>query len=128
MKEEYYVFLDDIRDPEMVTWVSIPQVKYDIVRNYNEFVKLIKGKGYPPSFICYDHDLCDQHYQPIRVLNQRKIDYTKYKEKTGYECAKWLVDYCTARGIKHPDFAVHSMNPVGAANILNYIKNYNDTF
>lgn len=125
---KYYVFLDDIREPGGVTWVRMPMHEYEVVRNYDDFVKLITNKGYPPSFICYDHDLADSHYQPITVLGQNKIDYSKYKEKTGYDCAKWMVNYCENRGIKHPGFVVHSMNPVGRVNIVRHINNYNNNF
>jgi len=125
--KHYYIFLDDIRDPADVTWVKMPSFDYTIVRNYNDFVKLVKEKGYPPSFICYDHDLADSHYQPITLLGQREINYSKYKEKTGYECAKWMVDYCSKLSIKHPRYVVHSMNPVGRVNIVQFINNYNNT-
>jgi hypothetical protein len=126
-KEKYYLFLDDIRNPEDVTWVSLPKAEWIVVRNYKDFRNAITTKGIP-SFVAYDHDLCNQHYQPVKALNQRNIDYNKYVEKTGYECCKYLVNECMKRVIKHPDFAVHSMNPVGAKNIISYVESYNKSF
>ncbi len=123
----YNLFLDDIRDPEVVTWVSLPKVEWTVVRSFKEFTDVLKKKGIP-NYVAYDHDLCDQHYQPVKVLNQRNIDYNKYKEKTGYECCKYLVNECMKRGIKHPEFAVHSMNPVGARNIMDYVEQYNKDY
>lgn len=50
-----------------------------------------------------------------------------YFEKTGYECAKWLVEYCLDNDLDLPLCYVHSMNPVGKDNINNLLKNYNDS-
>jgi hypothetical protein len=125
MITNYNLFLDDIRVPTNVTWVDIPKDQhYSLVRNYQEFVDLITLRGLP-KFVCYDHDLSDCHYGD--GLNDRGIDYDKYQEKTGYDCAKWLVDYCMKNGVKHPPYVVHSMNPVGKQNIISYVESYNRT-
>ena len=123
MKETYNLFLDDIRVPGDVTWIKLPTVEWHIVRNYEEFIHAILTKGIP-AFVTYDHDLSDQHY----TSNQNAINYNKFREKTGYECAQFLVNQCMNKGIKHPRFAVHSMNPVGRQNIVSYINSYNRTF
>ncbi len=123
MKETYNLFLDDIRVPEDVTWIKLPKVEWHIVRNYEEFIHMILTKGIP-TFVAYDHDLSDQHY----TSNQNEINYNKFREKTGYECAQFLVNQCMNKAIKHPRFAVHSMNPVGRQNIVSYINSYNRTF
>lgn len=47
-----------------------------------------------------------------------------YCEKTGYECAKWLVSYCIDNKLKLPSYYVHSMNPVGAENIHGMMASY----
>lgn len=122
MNDEYYIFLDDIRVPEDVTWVKLPTYEWLIVRNYDEFIQAISTKGIP-SFVAYDHDLCDQHYTALQ-----NIDYSKFREKTGYECAKYLVNECMKKVIKHPRFVVHSMNPEGRKNIVSYINSYNRSF
>jgi hypothetical protein len=68
-----------------------------------------------PDFISFDHDLSDAHYGG---------DYSK--EKTGYDFAKWLIEYDMDTNIMPEDFAftVHSMNPVGARNIQRLLENY----
>ena len=121
----YNLFLDDNRIPTHVTWVDFPRDQhYSVVRNYQEFVDLITLRGLP-KFICYDHDLSDCHYG--HGLSGDDIPYDSYTEKTGYDCAKWIVDYCMNKGIKHPTYVVHSMNPVGKLNIESYIESYNKT-
>ena len=114
-----------MRIPTHVTWVDFPRDQnYSVVRNYKEFVDLITLRGLP-KFVCYDHDLSDCHYG--HGLSGDDIPYDSYKEKTGYDCAKWIVDYCMNKGIKHPTYVVHSMNPVGKLNIESYIESYNKT-
>jgi hypothetical protein len=120
----YNLFLDDVRHPDDVTWVNIPPYNWIIVRSYNEFVNFISKNGVP-AYVCYDHDLSDIHYG--HGLHGDSIPYDKYDEKTGYHCAKWLVDHCMKKGVKHPDYVVHSMNPVGAQNIISYVESYNKT-
>ena len=125
MINNYNLFLDDVRIPTHVTWVDFPRDQhYSVVRNYQEFIDLITLRGLP-KFVCYDHDLSDCHYG--HGLSGDDIPYDSYKEKTGYDCAKWLVDYCMNKGIKHPPYVVHSMNPVGKSNIESYIESYNKT-
>lgn len=126
MITKYNLFLDDQRLPHDVTWVNIPKDQhYTVVRSYKEFVDLITLRGVP-QFVCLDHDLADCHYG--HGLNNDDIPYDMYgKEKTGYHCAMWLVNYCIERNIKHPPYIVHSLNPVGKKNIESYIESYNKT-
>ena len=122
MNKKYYLFLDDMRDISDVTWVNLPNVSWTVVRNYKEFRDAIWNKGIP-EFVAYDHDLSDCHYG--HGLNNDQIPYESYTEKTGYDCAKFLCNECMKLNVKHPDFVVHSMNPIGADNIRAYIKQYN---
>jgi len=125
MITNYNLFLDDLRIPTHVTWVNVPKDQhYSVVRNYQEFVDIITLRGLP-KFVCYDHDLNDIHYG--HGLQGDDIPYDSYTEKTGYDAAKWLVDYCMKKGVKHPPYVVHSMNPVGKKNIISYVESYNRT-
>ena len=56
-----------------------------------------------------------------------KFFIPEYFEKTGYDCAKWLVEYCLNNDLDLPFCFVHSMNPVGKDNINHLLKNYNDS-
>ena len=125
MITKYNLFLDDVRLPNHVTWVDLPPNQhYSVVRNYQEFVDLITLRGIP-KFVTYDHDLSDDHYG--HGLRGDNIPYDQYAEKTGYDCAKLLGDYCMKKGVKHPPYQVHSMNPVGKSNIISYVESYNRT-
>lgn len=119
---KYYIFLDDERMPWDVTWCDIRRdYHYNIIRSYDEFTGMIETLGYLPDYISFDHDLADQHYG--HGLNNDEIPYDRYSEKTGYDATKWLVNFCIDRGLKFPDYDVHSMNPVGRTNIIEYISN-----
>ena len=122
----YYIFLDDERWPKNVTWVNLPPVPWTVVRNYKDFVSTIDSLGMP-LFISFDHDLGSEHYNPA-MCSDNKEDYNRlyntFREKTGYDCAKWAVEYCMENRLKFPEYAVHSMNPIGRENIESYIENY----
>ena len=62
----------------------------------------------------------------FRSVSQSRYDkvHATFIEKTGYECAKWLVDYCIKNYYDLPGFIVHSMNPVGKMNIELYLNNF----
>ena len=129
----YLLFLDDIRVPlDCCTYMMnrdfYQNNKFVIVRDYNEFTNYIETNGLP-DIISFDHDLADGHYTPEYLWD----DYEKSKawqdaqvhtEKTGYECAKWLIDYCIDKGLKCPNYISHSMNPVGRDNIIGVLDNF----
>lgn len=122
-----FLFLDDTRTPESVTWVMLPASinDWDIVRSYAQFVEYINRNGLP-EFIAFDHDLGDEHYKDFfrcRAEGQ-PLDYDAYTEKTGYDCVKWLVNYCIENDLDFPDYIVHSMNNIGADNIRGLVSSY----
>ena len=119
---QYYIFLDDVRSPRDVKWVQLPLVPWTIIRNYKEFRTTVWNKGIP-EFVAYDHDLSDVHYAIPQ--SDWATNMVKTQEKTGYDCAKFLCNECMKANVKHPEFVVHSMNPVGADNIRQYIKQFN---
>lgn len=135
-QSDKYLFLDDVRMPYEVGNYIYPvrlrpmyrQKSWKIVRDYEEFVEYIEKNGLP-DVVSFDHDLADSHYAPEHLWT----DYEKSKEwqdnqihteKTGYDCAKWLVDYCIENNINLPDYYCHSMNPVGKDKILNLLNQY----
>ena len=121
----YYLMLDDIRSMDDVRKYTklpnIPNKEWTIVRSYSEFVEVINKFGLP-TFVSFDHDLSSAHYG--HGVQGDDIPYDLYTEKTGYDCAKTLVEYCLKNGVKHPPYVVHSMNPVGKCNIESYIESY----
>lgn len=113
------LFLDDIRYPIEAYHYTKQNIflrnDWDIVRNYKQFVNRILEKGLP-EMISFDNDLADEDY-----LKKNSLDLT---EKTGYDCAKWLIEYCMDNKLDLPKFYSHSMNPVGKMNILNLLENF----
>ncbi len=126
------IWIDDMRDPNqtvrfgtgtnsrlMVRFMTVlPQDLYkrsleedtEIVwcRNYDEFVDEIYHSvdrfDENETFVCFDHDLGE--------------------EKTGLDCAKFLVDYVIEKNDVLPGYEVHSSNLVGKENIISYLESY----
>lgn len=133
--ESYILYLDDIRNPRdsfdrMKEGVYVRN-DWVIVRNYTEFCEEIKSgfeKNKFPSLISFDHDLGQEHmnYYFENGGHENPPDplQANFTEKTGYDCAKWLVDFCMDRNILLPKFKCHSHNPVGKENILGLLTNY----
>jgi hypothetical protein len=119
-----FVYLDDVRTP-----VKVQKDEQDwvVVRSYEEFVSAILDIGMENiELISLDHDLgrrATQHFlrSTTRTYN---IDYDEIEEKTGMDCAKWLVEHSMDSKTRLPVIVVHSANPVGSANIMGYINNY----
>ena len=117
------LFLDDMRVPSDVFIYTREQIylsDWYIVRNYDEFVEYIKNNDIP-HLISFDHDLGKEHYE-----HQTNINYDDFKEKSGYDCAKWLINYCIDNNLELPqDILIHSMNIIGGDNIQSLFTTYN---
>lgn len=113
------LYLDDIRTPKTEGW--------EILRSYDDFVSWIEKNGLPDE-ISFDHDLAREHtlyfFDNGGHENPPNPLDTNFKEKTGYDAAKWLCDYCWTNGIPLPKWNVHSANPVGSANISAVLKSF----
>ena len=132
---ENLLWLDDLRNPYLDEEKKLPKTKrnwnINWVLNYEQFVKWIGLFGLPNA-ISFDHDLAEEHYTPEYFWNDyeesKKFQDWKsktYQEKTGMDCAKWLVHYCLNNNKVLPKIFIHSANPVGADNIkkvLNIIR------
>lgn len=128
------IYLDDLRTPTSGDW--------NVVRSYNEFVKTVTEIGLENiDTISLDHDLGDDAINEFvyNTMPNYTIDYSNISEKTGYDCAKWLVNhfydenptrldmhasYKKQTPIGFPKVLVHSANPIGSANIMGYINNF----
>ena len=101
------LWLDDYRNPLENDWFVFSPIGRDVevswVKNYREFVSWIHLNGLPDG-ICFDHDLGE--------------------EKTGYDAAKWLVEYCLDYNLDLPKWSIQSSNPVGRENIECLFKSF----
>jgi hypothetical protein len=118
-KDKLYLYLDDVRTPKADNW--------EVVRNYDEFVAHIKMHGLENyEVISLDHDLGEgamvEYYTNVKP--NYELDYNRIPEKTGMDCARWLVAESMHTKIPLPAIYVHSANPIGAANIMGYVNNY----
>jgi hypothetical protein len=128
--KSYNLFLDDDenRIPHKLSWIELPLVEWTIVRSYDEFVATIKRDGLP-KIVSFDHDLADEHYMEYQrahspnLIGERKIQYEDFTEKTGYDCAKWLGNYCIDNGLQLPLYYIHTLNPIGRQNIFSALEN-----
>ncbi len=101
----YYLFLDDERIPDDVTWLELPDVEWEIVRNYAQFVSCIEERGLP-LHISFDNDLGKN-------------------EPEGRDCTKWLVEQILDEKIEGQfTYTVHSKNVVAAAWIQQYLDRF----
>lgn len=121
----YNLFLDDVRLPLQAANYGPPELSamfrllpWHIVRSYDEFVAIINQLGLPEK-VSFDHDLADIHYDPSIWT-----EGFKYHDKTGHDCAKWLVQYCLEHNKDLPEYYCHSANPVGKENILAVLNTY----
>lgn len=118
MKKYTFLWVDDCRDPKYFEWqyycplfrdtsVKEKEILIEWVESYDDFVKYISNNGLPDA-IGFDHDL----------------GYGK----SGYDCAKWLVDYCQDKNIDIPLFVSQSSNPSGRRDIMQLLTNYHNFY
>lgn len=119
------LYLDDVRTPTETLPNAHP---WEIVRNYDEFVNWIETNQRLPDFITFDHDLGQEHmddyFKQIVEQGYQQPNYESYKEKTGLDCAMYVVSFCEKNNVLFPKCCVHSHNPIGAANIQSYINGF----
>jgi hypothetical protein len=128
-RDKIRLYLDDVRTPKNPNneWVD-GLSEWQVVRSYDEFVSHVRLNGLENyEVISLDHDLGEQamkefynNVHPNYTLNYDNI----VNEKTGYDCAKWLVAESMKTGKPLPQIYTHSANPIGSANIMGYINNY----
>lgn len=92
--KEEYLFIFDKNEPCGIFWV----------KTQTEFENYIKENGLP-DLISFDNDL--------GIGNGE-----------GYDCAKWLVEYCMDNDKELPLWYVHSANPVAKENIEKLLDNF----
>ena len=129
-KNECLLWLDDLRNPFEGTWIKefapefLGSSHIVWVLSYEEFIEWIRENGLPKK-ICFDHDLGEDVAIKLvsKGMNKKKAREVKKLAKSGYDCAKWLVDYCIDHDTQIPYWNVQSANPVGKENINGLLNN-----
>lgn len=123
MSVKFSIFLDDSRNPSEVFWIEhdYSATNWIIVRNYEQFVDVINSHDF--DIVSLDHDLDESStYECIRSSsNKCDFDYSRVKQKTGLDCAKYLKKWCEDNDKDIPNYLVHSLNPNGANNIIKFL-------
>ena len=109
------LWLDDMRNPfVMPDWLLqyAPEYHYEKdngthqivwVTDHNKLADWITENGVP-TVVGFDHDL-------------------GIGKHSGYDSAKWLVQYCAEHNVMLPQYFIQSANPVGKENIDRYLQN-----
>ena len=103
----YYLYIDDIREDDIYYNQHFTNWNVIICRDYWETITALNKLNDADAniFIDLDHDL--------------GFDDDNY-EYNGYDICKYIVE----NQIKINGFHIHSMNPVGAQNMRNLLKDY----
>lgn len=112
------IYLDDVRTPLESDWV--------VVRSYDEFVNKISEIGLEKiELISLDHDLDKSAMVEWgkNTFENYVINYDNIVEKTGLDCAKWLINQWN-EGKSVVEVVTHSANAIGSANIMGVINHY----
>ena len=104
------IFLDDERWPKDVTWITLPDANWLVVRTTLDVQDAIKNvfDGQLPEYVSFDHDL--QEFYEYDV------------ERTGYDCLKWVVKYAMEYDMMLPTCSFHTQNIVGERNMRSYYQ------
>lgn len=117
-----WLFLDDTRNPP----AHLSKIFY-VVRSYDEFVDYIETYGVP-EVISFDHDLHPEHtsffFERGGFRSPPDPQQEIFKNKTGYDCAEWLLNYCDKNNFKLKIIVIHSHNPLGSSNLYQLISSY----
>jgi hypothetical protein len=136
--DHYNLFLDDIRYPRdaylsekdisLIDATSVPENQWQIVRNYESFVRYINKNGLPDT-VSFDHDLHDEHIRYYYAVTQPTggvIEYESLQEKTGKSCAEFLVRKWFEADRPPIKVYIHSANQYGAKHIKGALKAITD--
>jgi hypothetical protein len=130
MENKILLWLDDIRDPHTQGWLVFSPIELPCkvvwTKSYKEFTNWIVNNGLPDG-VCFDHDLGEEHYNlkdDTDCLSWDEYYQRGDRQMTGYDCAKWLINYCIDNKKTLPKYNIQSANPVGKNNIDGLLKNY----
>lgn len=122
MQANYAIFLDDVRRPKeaflygeskmLCEYSGIPNGCWEIVRNYDDFVKILDEKGLPRA-ISFDCDLCEAHtiYYINETTRSDIYEWENFEIKCGIHCANYFKSLL--KGDEDIKIYIHTANHVG---------------
>lgn len=139
MNKGILIWLDDGRDPHEDNWLVFSPIAHTEVVwvvSYDEFTAWINKNGLPDG-ICFDHDLGyswpDIKNKTIKKMllalpdietEQGMFNPYVILEKSGMDCAKFVVEYCLDYNLPLPKYNIQSGNTRGKANIDGLFKSF----
>jgi len=129
----YNLFLDDVRRPKeaflygegkmLCEYSGVPNGCWEIVRNYDDFVKILNEKGLPRA-ISFDCDLAKEHVQHYmsESLITGVYEWENFQNKCGIHCAKYLKSILSDKDDVR--IFIHSANELGRGIIKNILSQW----
>ena len=122
--KSWNLFIDDLRD---VSYISRPDLTFEIARSYEEAVALCEKFECLPSYISFDHDLGWDSCVPFFGSSILAPVEPGSAAKSGYDFALYFVDSVLDGKYKVPknfSYTIHSSNPSGKVNINSLLTNF----
>lgn len=111
---------------ELATYGSTSEAWRHLGIPYTNIAKCARGeRNSAGGFIWRYEEKSPTIEEKVQHIERSEYYYNPPElEKTGLDCAKWLVNYCMDKDLNLPAYEVHSMNPAGGKNILSLLQNF----
>lgn len=96
-------------------------VEFDVwVKTADEAIAALQAGDV--DLISLDHDLADEHYPCASGAGygEAALDRSRFREKTGYDVVLWMAEH----NVWPATIYVHTLNPVGRADMVRTIQRY----
>lgn len=116
------IFLDDDRNLDDMTYMYHANIyfenKFEIVKNVEEFKKLLDNTKEKINWISFDHDLEPNHYENLHQIAGKK--------GTGGEALQYFLNWVKVNNIEY-DIKInfHTMNYHGLRFMVNFLDKEN---
>lgn len=104
-------------DKKSVYWV-------DDTRNPEDYFTPDELDYYYNVFWLKDFDMFKFYIEHLDMPDIVYLDHDLGEGKNGYDCVKFLVEFCDENSLDLPVVKTQSANPVGVKNILSYVESY----
>lgn len=110
------IFLDDVRVLTDMSYMNKANIyfqnKFEVVRNVDEFKKILDNSNEKIEIISFDHDLLNNHYGDLAKSAKSRFG-------NGQEALYYLVDWVNRNNIKYKiNILFHTMNYHGLKEMI----------